>query len=203
MIVQNDPRMKGLPYYITKEYHRRNAILQQEVETSVVNYYEGNIRSCFSINNSIEPCLEKLIAVIQRNDIINLQLSLESALYFNLYEGKIRSCLRGMKSIEMCVQQIIVEMQRNTDDYKKATVDQYNGNIHSCLKGLNTKEKCIQNVTAETERNSFTYTSPSLETLKSDLQTLAIPIAFSEYEVKTRISMSRHYNERDGTLALY
>lgn len=125
MRVRKDPRMKGIPYFVKKKYHNmeRNAILQQEVETSVVNYYKGNIRSCLSINNSIDTCLEKVLTVILRNDVVNLRLSLESELYFNLYEGNIRSCLRSMNSIELCAQQIIAEIQRNTDDYNKALND--------------------------------------------------------------------------------
>lgn len=180
----------------------RNAILQQEVETSVVNYYEGNIRSCLSINNSIVTCIHKVIDEILKNDVVNLRLSLESAIYFNLYEGNIRSCLRSMNSIEMCVQQIIAEIQRNTDDYNKALNDLYEGKFHSCLRSMNNEDACIQKITAERQRNTITYYRPSLETLEGRLHVLATPIALSEYEVKTRISMLRHCNKRDRTLAL-
>ncbi|GFH46226.1 predicted protein [Chaetoceros tenuissimus] len=154
MRVQKDSRMRGLPYFVKKKYHdmQRNAILQQEVETSVASFYEDKIRSCLSINNSFETCLEKMIAVIRRNDVVNLRLSFESALYFNLYEANIRSCLRSMHSIEMCVQQITAEMQRNTDDYNKALNDLYEGKFHSCLRSMNDKDACIQKVTAERQK---------------------------------------------------
>ena len=199
MRVQKDPRMRGLPYFVKKKYHnmQRNTILQQEVETSVVNYYEGNIRSCLSMN-SVQTCIHKVIDEILRIDVVNLRLSLESALYFNLYEASIRSCLRGMNSIEMCIHQVIIEIQRNSNDYKKTLVDQFDGNIHSCLRSLNSKDVCIQNVTAEIQRHSFTYSRPSLETLKGKLHVLATPIALSEYKVRSRMmSILRQYYKRD------
>lgn len=68
---------------------------------------------------------------------------------------------------------------------------------------MNNKDFCIQNITSEIKRNSVEYSRPLLKTLNTKLYASAIPIALYEYEIRTKMSMLRHYRKRDGTLSIY